>query len=123
MPVRLLLLEHVADRRHIFQRLSLFHVASYLLQKQGYDVVGLFMRNRHDSTGLKSGGCSYEDDVLFAEMVAKKLDIPFHEVDLSEEYRDRVVDYLFREYAAGRTPNPDVLCNREIKFDACVLEA
>ena len=98
-------------------------VAAYLLKKEGYDVVGLFMRNWHDTTGLKSGGCSYEDDVLFAEMVAKKLDIPFHEVDLSDEYRKRVVDYLFREYSAGRTPNPDVLCNREIKFDAFVKEA
>ncbi len=98
-------------------------VAAYLLKKEGYDVVGLFMRNWHDTTGLKSGGCSYEDDVLFAEMVAKKLDIPFHEVDLSEEYRKRVVDYLFREYSVGRTPNPDVLCNREIKFDAFVKEA
>jgi len=98
-------------------------VAAYLLKKEGYDVVGLFMRNWHDTTGLKSGGCSYEDDVLFAEMVANKLEIPFHEVDLSEEYKSRVVDYLFREYAAGRTPNPDVLCNREIKFDAFTLEA
>ncbi len=98
-------------------------VAAYLLKNEGYDVVGLFMRNWHDTTGLKSGGCSYEDDVLFAEMVAKKLGIPFHEVDLSKEYRSRVVDYLFKEYAAGRTPNPDVLCNREIKFDAFVLEA
>jgi tRNA-specific 2-thiouridylase len=98
-------------------------VAAYLLKKEGYDVVGLFMRNWTDSTGLKSGGCSYEDDVLFAEMVAKKIGIPFHEVDLSEEYKRRVVDYLFREYSAGRTPNPDVLCNREIKFDAFVIEA
>jgi len=98
-------------------------VAAYLLKKEGYDVVGLFMRNWTDSTGLKSGGCSYEDDVLFAEMVAKKIGIPFHEVDLSEEYRRRVVDYLFREYSVGRTPNPDILCNREIKFDAFVLEA
>jgi len=98
-------------------------VAAYLLKKEGYDVVGLFMRNWTDSTGLKSGGCSYEDDVLFARMVAKKIGIPFHEVDLSEEYKKRVVDYLFREYSAGRTPNPDVLCNREIKFDAFVKEA
>jgi len=98
-------------------------VAAWLLKEQGYDVVGLFMRNWHDTTGLKSASCSYEDDVLFAEMVAKKIGIPFHEVDLSEQYRSRVVDYLFREYAAGRTPNPDVLCNREIKFDAFVEEA
>lgn len=98
-------------------------VAAWLLKQQGYDVVGLFMRNWHDTTGLISGECSYEDDVLFAEMVAKKIGIPFHQVDLSEQYRTRVVDYLFREYEAGRTPNPDVLCNREIKFDAFIDEA
>jgi tRNA-uridine 2-sulfurtransferase len=98
-------------------------VAAWLLKQQGYDVTGLFMRNWHDSTGLISGGCSYEDDVLFAEMVARKIGIPFHQVDLSVQYRERVVDYLFREYEAGRTPNPDVLCNREIKFDAFVEEA
>lgn len=98
-------------------------VAAWLLKQQGYDVVGLFMRNWHDTTGLISAECSYEDDVLFAEMVAKKIGIPFHQVDLSEQYRERVVDYLFREYEAGRTPNPDVLCNREIKFDAFVEEA
>ncbi len=98
-------------------------VAAWLLRQQGYDVVGLYMRNWTDTTGLKSAGCSYEDDLLFAEMVAKKIGIPFHEVDLSTEFRQRVVDYLFREYEAGRTPNPDVLCNREIKFDAFVREA
>jgi tRNA-specific 2-thiouridylase len=98
-------------------------VAAWLLKQQGYDVVALFMRNWHDTTGLISAECSYEDDVLFAEMVAKKIGIPFHQVDLSKEYRERVVDYLFREYEAGRTPNPDVLCNREIKFDAFVEEA
>lgn len=98
-------------------------VAAYVLKKQGYDVIGLFMRNWHDTTGLKSASCSYEDDVLFAEMVANKLKIPFHEVDLSEAYRKRVIDYLFKEYEDGRTPNPDVLCNREIKFDAFANEA
>jgi len=98
-------------------------VAAWLLREQGYDVVGLFMRNWHDTTGLVSAECSYEDDVLFAEMVAKKIGIPFYQVDLSEQYRTRVVDYLFREYEAGRTPNPDILCNREIKFDAFVEEA
>lgn len=98
-------------------------VAAYVLKKQGYDVVGLFMRNWHDTTGLKSASCSYDDDVLFAEMVANKLDIPFHEVDLSGPYRKRVIDYLFKEYESGRTPNPDVLCNREIKFDAFAEEA
>ncbi|MFO7615774.1 MAG: tRNA 2-thiouridine(34) synthase MnmA [Bacteroidales bacterium] len=98
-------------------------VAAWLLKQQGHDVIGLFMRNWTDTTGLKSAGCSYEDDLLFAEMAANKIGIPFHEVDLSEEYRQRVVDYLFREYEAGRTPNPDVLCNREIKFDAFAREA
>ncbi|OFY49389.1 MAG: tRNA 2-thiouridine(34) synthase MnmA [Bacteroidetes bacterium GWF2_49_14] len=98
-------------------------VAAWLLKNQGYDVVGLFMRNWHDTTGLISAECSYEDDVLFAKMTANKIGIPFHEVDLSDQYRARVVDYLFREYEAGRTPNPDVLCNREIKFDAFVEEA
>jgi len=98
-------------------------VAAWLLKQQGYDVQALFMRNWHDTTGLISAECSYEDDVLFAEMVAKKIGIPFHQVDLSDQYRTRVVDYLFREYEAGRTPNPDVLCNREIKFDAFVEEA
>lgn len=98
-------------------------VAAWLLKQQGYDVTALFMRNWHDTTGLISAECSYEDDVLFAGMVAKKIGIPFHQVDLSEQYRSRVVDYLFREYEAGRTPNPDVLCNREIKFDAFVEEA
>lgn len=98
-------------------------VAAWLLKEQGYQVTGLFMRNWTDSTGLKSGACSYEDDVLFAGMVANKIGIPIHEVDLSQQYRERVVEYLFREYEAGRTPNPDVLCNREIKFDSFTREA
>lgn len=98
-------------------------VAAWLMKEQGYDVVALFMRNWHDTTGLVSAECSYEDDVLFAEMVAKKIGIPFYQVDLSDQYRERVVEYLFNEYEAGRTPNPDVLCNREIKFDAFVNEA
>jgi len=98
-------------------------VAAWILKSQGYQVTALFMRNWKDTTGLISGECSYEDDVLFAEMAAKKIGIAFHETDLSDEYRERVVEYLFREYEAGRTPNPDVLCNREIKFDAFVREA
>lgn len=93
-------------------------VAAYVLQQQGYEVVGLFMKNWHDTTGLLKGDCPYDDDRQFAEMVARKLGIPFEHVDLSQEYRHRVVDYMFAEYAQGRTPNPDVLCNREIKFDA-----
>ncbi len=98
-------------------------VAAYLLQQQGYEVVGLFMRNWHDTTGTLEGDCPWYDDQVFAELTAKKLDIPFHFVDLSEPYRRRVVDYMFDEYSRGRTPNPDVLCNREIKFDAFLQEA
>ena len=92
-------------------------VAAFLLKQQGHEVSGLFMVNWHDRTGSLTGACTWEDDALIAEMVAKKLDIPFRIVDLSEHYRKRVVDYMFAEYQAGRTPNPDVLCNREIKFD------
>ena len=98
-------------------------VAAWLLKEQGYDVVGLFMRNWHDTVGTLEGDCPWYDDQVFAELVAKKLDIPFHFVDLSEQYRARVVDYMFDEYSRGRTPNPDVLCNREIKFDAFLDEA
>lgn len=98
-------------------------VAAYLLKQQGYDVVGLFMINWHDTTGTLSGDCPWYDDRMFAELVAKRLDIPLHVVDLSEQYRHRVVDYMFSEYGKGRTPNPDVLCNREIKFDVFLQEA
>ncbi len=98
-------------------------VAAWVLKQQGYDVAGLFMRNWHDTTGLIQSDCHWEDDLMFAEMVAKKLEIPFHFVDLSEPYRQRVVDYMFSEYEKGRTPNPDVLCNREIKFDSFAEEA
>ncbi len=92
-------------------------VAAYLLKNQGYDVIGLFMINWHETAGTLSGDCPWNDDLVFAELVARKLDIPFHTIDFSEEYRKRVVDYMFSEYRRGRTPNPDVLCNREIKFD------
>jgi tRNA-specific 2-thiouridylase len=98
-------------------------VAAYLLKQDGYDVTGLFMINWHETTGTLYGDCSWKDDLTFAELVARKLDIPFHTVDLSEEYRKRVVDYMFLEYEKGRTPNPDVLCNREIKFDLFVAAA
>jgi tRNA-uridine 2-sulfurtransferase len=98
-------------------------IAAWVLKEQGYDVTGLFMKNWHDTTGLLQSDCHWEDDLMFAEMVAKKLSIPFHVVDLSTEYRQRVVDYMFAEYEKGRTPNPDVLCNREIKFDSFAVEA
>jgi tRNA-uridine 2-sulfurtransferase len=98
-------------------------VAAWLLKEQGYDVEGLFMINWHDTTGVLKGDCPFDEDVMFAEMVARKLDIKLHQVDLSGPYRQRVVDYMFDEYARGRTPNPDVLCNREIKFDSFAIEA
>lgn len=98
-------------------------VAAWVLMEEGYEVTSLFMRNWNDTTGLLQSECHWEDDLMFAEMVAKKLKIPFHMVDLSEPYRKRVVDYMFSEYEKGRTPNPDVLCNREIKFDSFVDEA
>ncbi len=100
-------------------------VAALLLKRAGHDVVALFMQNWHDTTGTLHGDCEWEEDKFVAEMVAKKLGIPFHFVDLSGIYRQKVVDYMFSEYEKGRTPNPDVLCNREIKFDAflkCALE-
>jgi tRNA-specific 2-thiouridylase len=93
-------------------------VAALLLKQQGYEVIGLYMLNWHDTTGLLHGDCPRHDDIVFAELVARKIGIPFEVVDLSSEYSKRVVDYLFNEYSLGRTPNPDVLCNREIKFDA-----
>jgi tRNA-specific 2-thiouridylase len=98
-------------------------VAAWLLKEQGYEVEGLFMINWHDNRGLLKGDCPFDEDITFAEMVARKLKIKLRTVDLSEEYRKRVVDYMFSEYAAGRTPNPDVLCNREIKFDSFAREA
>jgi len=98
-------------------------VAALLLKKAGYDVFALFMQNWHDTEGTLHGDCEWEEDRYVAEMVARKIGIPFHFVDLSEVYRKRVVDYMFAEYEAGRTPNPDVMCNREIKFDAFVQEA
>jgi tRNA-specific 2-thiouridylase len=92
-------------------------VAAYLLKEQGYDVIGLFMKNWHDDTVTISDECPWLEDSNDAMLVAEKLGIPFQTVDLSEQYKERIVDYMFREYKMGRTPNPDVLCNREIKFD------
>ena len=92
-------------------------VAAYLLKEQGYDVIGLFMKNWHDDSVTISEECPWLEDSNDALIVAEKLGIPFQTVDLSTEYKERIVDYMFREYEMGRTPNPDVLCNREIKFD------
>jgi len=92
-------------------------VAAWLLKRQGHDLLGLFMLNWRETAGTLSGDCPWEDDIIFARLVARKLDIPFEVVDLCDSYRSRVVDYMFGEYRVGRTPNPDVLCNREIKFD------
>ncbi|WP_320052449.1 tRNA 2-thiouridine(34) synthase MnmA [uncultured Acetobacteroides sp.] len=98
-------------------------VAAYLLKEQGYEVVGMYMQNWHDTTGTLEGDCPWNDDLMIAEMVAKKLDIPFIFIDLSDTYTDRVVSYMFAEYERGRTPNPDVLCNSEIKFEAFLKAA
>ncbi|MCA1764164.1 MAG: tRNA 2-thiouridine(34) synthase MnmA [Cryomorphaceae bacterium] len=92
-------------------------VAAFLLKEQGYDVIGLFMKNWHDESVILANECPWIEDSNDAMLVAQKLNIPFQVVDLSAEYKERIVDYMFDEYAAGRTPNPDVLCNREIKFD------
>ena len=92
-------------------------VAAYLLQKEGYEVIGLFMKNWHDDSVTISEECPWLEDSNDALIVAEKLGIPFQTVDLSVEYKERIVDYMFAEYERGRTPNPDVLCNREIKFD------
>lgn len=92
-------------------------VAAYLLKEQGYEVIGLFMKNWHDDSVTISNECPWLEDSNDAMLVAEKLNIPFQTVDLSEDYKERIVDYMFREYQMGRTPNPDVLCNREIKFD------
>jgi tRNA-specific 2-thiouridylase len=92
-------------------------VAAYLLKEQGYEVIGLFMKNWHDDTVTISNECPWLEDSNDALLVAEKLGIPFQTVDLSEQYKEKIVDYMFNEYEKGRTPNPDVLCNREIKFD------
>jgi tRNA-specific 2-thiouridylase len=93
-------------------------VTAYLLKEQGYEVIGLFMKNWHDDSVTISNECPWLEDSNDAMIVAEKLGIPFQVVDLSIQYKERIVDYMFDEYSKGRTPNPDVLCNREIKFDA-----
>ena len=98
-------------------------VAALLLKQQGYDVIGMFMKNWHDTSVTISDDCPWEEDSKDALLVAEKLGIPFQTIDLSETYRTRIVDYMFSEYEAGRTPNPDVLCNREIKFDVFLKAA
>ena len=92
-------------------------VAAYLMKKQGYDVIGIFMKNWHDETVTISDECPWLEDSYDAMIVAKKLMIPFQVIDFSKEYKKRIVDYMFSEYKVGRTPNPDILCNKEIKFD------
>ena len=113
----------MADNGHILVCFGLSgggdsSVAALLLKQQGYDVFALFMQNWHDASATLHGDCEWEEDRFVAELVARKIGIPFYFVELSAEYRQRVVEYLFDEYEKGRTPNPDVLCNREIKFDA-----
>lgn len=98
-------------------------VAAYLLQEQGYEVIGMFMKNWHDDSVTISNECPWLDDSNDAMIVAQHLGIPFQAIDLSEEYKRRIVDYMFAEYQRGRTPNPDVLCNREIKFDVFLNNA
>ena len=98
-------------------------VAAYLLQKQGYEVIGMFMRNWHDESVTLSDECPWIDDSNDALLIAQQLNIPFQVIDLSNEYKERIVDYMFSEYESGRTPNPDVLCNREIKFDVFLKAA
>ena len=92
-------------------------VTAYLLKEQGYEVIGMFMKNWHDDSVTISNECPWLDDSNDALIVAQQLGIPFQAIDLSKEYKERIVDYMFAEYQRGRTPNPDVLCNREIKFD------
>ena len=98
-------------------------VAAYLLKEEGYNVIGIFMKNWHDESVTISDECPWIDDSQDALLVAEKLGIPFQTLDLSVEYKERIVDYMFAEYEAGRTPNPDVLCNREIKFDVFLKAA
>jgi tRNA-specific 2-thiouridylase len=97
--------------------------AAYVLLQKGYEVEAMFMQNWNNTTGTLHGSCTWEDDAAIARMTAQRLGVPFHFIDLSEEYMRRVAEYMFHEYSVGRTPNPDVLCNREIKFDAFLKAA
>jgi len=98
-------------------------VAAYIIKQQGHEVQAIYMQNWDDTTGLKDGECQWEEDYNYAKVIAKQLDIPLIKLNFSEQYRDRIVNYMFDEYKAGRTPNPDVLCNREIKWDLFLKEA
>lgn len=98
-------------------------VAAYLVKQEGHEVEALYMQNWDDTTGLKDGECQWEEDYNYAKMIAKQLNIPLEKLNYSEQYRDRIVNYMFDEYKAGRTPNPDVLCNREVKWDLFLNEA
>ena len=98
-------------------------VAAYLLQKEGFNVIGLFMRNWNDETVIIDDECPWIEDSNDALQVAEKLGIPFQVIDFSKEYKEKIVDYMFKEYKNGRTPNPDILCNREIKFDLFLKKA
>lgn len=98
-------------------------VAAWKLKQEGHDIFGMFMINWHDTEGTLSGDCPWEDDLMYAKLTCRKLGIPLEIVDLSKEYKSRIADYMFAEYEAGRTPNPDVLCNREIKWDVFAKKA
>ena len=98
-------------------------VAAYLLQKEGYNVIGLFMRNWNDESVIIEEECPWIEDSNDALQVAEMLGIPFQVIDFSKEYKERIVDYMFNEYKSGRTPNPDILCNKEIKFDLFLKKA
>lgn len=98
-------------------------VAAYLLQQQGHEVIALFMRNWNDASVTLEDECPWVEDSNDALMVAQKLGIPFQVIDMSDLYKERIVDYMFAEYQNGRTPNPDILCNREVKFDVFLQTA
>ncbi len=98
-------------------------VAALILKQQGYHVIGVFMKNWHDESVTISNECPWLEDSNDALIISEKLGIPFQVIDLSKEYKKRIVDYMFQEYKLGRTPNPDILCNKEIKFDIFLSKA